>query len=237
STTCHGTYTVTEADAQAGHVTNTARANGTDPQGRPVESPPVDLCITVVPGANSLTITKRADVTENARPGDTITYTYTVTNTGSTTVTELAVNDDHVRQVTCDVTTLDPGQSTTCHGTYTVTEADAQAGHVTNTATATARDPQGRLVQSPPVDLCITVEACPPKGGDHKGGKGCPKHPGRPGHPGEQPAPPHGGGPGRLPEAGSSAGVAALAGGGLMTVGGLLLYRAKRRASAKQPVA
>ncbi|WP_316528850.1 DUF7507 domain-containing protein [Kitasatospora brasiliensis] len=235
STTCHGTYTVTEADAQAGHVTNTARANGTDPEGRPVESPPVELCITVVPSASSLTITKQADITENAHPGDTITYTYTVTNTGSTTVTELTVNDDRVQQVTCDVTTLDPGQSTTCHGTYTVTEEDAKAGHVTNTATASARDPQGQLVQSPPVELCVTVEACPPKDGWRGGGgKGCPSHSG---HPGQHPVPPQGGGSGKLPEAGSTALAAGLAGGGLMTVGGLLLYRAKRRAADDRSMA
>ncbi|MFE4519694.1 hypothetical protein ACFRMQ_36595, partial [Kitasatospora sp. NPDC056783] len=141
STTCHGTYTVTEADAQAGHVTNTARANGTGPDGQPVQSPPADATVDIVSPTAALTITKRADVTENARPGDTITYTYTVANTGSTVIDNITVTDDRVTSVTCDATTLDPGQSTTCHGTYTVTEADAQAGHVTNTARANGTDP------------------------------------------------------------------------------------------------
>ncbi|MEU1286140.1 LPXTG cell wall anchor domain-containing protein [Kitasatospora sp. NPDC005856] len=233
STTCHGSYTVTDADAQAGHVTNTAHANGTDPQGRPVQSPPADATVTVGTPMSSLAVTKRSDAAGTVYPGDTVTYTYTVTNTGSTTLIDVAVHDDRVRQVTCEETTLAPEESTTCQGTYTVTEEDARAGSVTNTARASARDPQGELVESPPVELCITVEPCPPKGHDHKGGggHGCPSPPG---HPGQHPVPPQGGGSGRLPETGAPTGAvsAGLAGGGLVTLGALVLYRARRRAAA-----
>uniref|UniRef100_UPI003D7764EC DUF7507 domain-containing protein n=1 Tax=Kitasatospora brasiliensis TaxID=3058040 RepID=UPI003D7764EC len=165
STTCHGSYVITEADVAAGHVTNTAHANGTDPDGRPVHSPPTSVTVELCPGESPLSITKQADVQGDAHPGDTVTYTYTVTNTGQTVLTDVAVRDDRVAPVTCDTTTLEPGQSTTCHGTYVVTEEDAKAGHVTNTAKATARDPQGQLVVSPPVDLCITVSECPPEEG------------------------------------------------------------------------
>ncbi|MEU3570838.1 hypothetical protein AB0E96_20810 [Kitasatospora sp. NPDC036755] len=235
SATCHGTYTVTTADAQAGHVTNTAHANADDPQGQPVQSPPAQVTVVVVPaGESSLSITKRADAEGTVYPGDTVTYTYTVTNTGSTTLTDVAVNDDRVQNVTCEQTTLEPGESTTCQGTYTVTEEDAQAGSITNTARATAVDPEGGTVESPPVELCVVVAPCPPKGHDHKGGGG---H-GCPGHPGHHPAPPQDGAKGGLPEAGAPAAAvgASLAGGGLMTVGGLMLHRARRRAGAGRPV-
>ncbi|MFJ5920997.1 hypothetical protein ACIQF6_00185 [Kitasatospora sp. NPDC092948] len=217
STTCHGSYTITEEDVQAGHVTNTARASGTDPEGRPVESAPGEATVETTSSASSLSITKQADVKGSARVGDTVTYTYTVTNTGATVLTDVTVRDDRVASVVCEATTLNPGESTTCRGTYTVTEEDAKAGHVTNTATASARGPQGQVVESAPVELCVTVSACPEK-------EEC----GKPQRPSE---PPHGGGKGHLPDTGSPefVMVAGLAGGGLLTVGGVLLYRARRR--------
>ncbi|MFF0292218.1 LPXTG cell wall anchor domain-containing protein [Kitasatospora sp. NPDC004614] len=50
--------------------------------------------------------------------------------------------------------------------------------------------------------------------------------------------PPHAGGGGHLPDTGSPAGLAAagLAGGGLLTLGGVLLYRARRRTDADRLV-
>ncbi|MFJ8442761.1 LPXTG cell wall anchor domain-containing protein [Kitasatospora griseola] len=225
STTCHGSYTITEEDVEAGHVTNTARAKGVDPEGSPVESVPGEVTVETTSGASSLSIVKQADVSGSAHVGDTVTYTYTVTNTGTTVLTDVAVNDDRIAQVVCDTTMLNPGESTTCHGTYVVTEEDAKAGHVTNTATASGRDLQGQLVESRPVSLCVTVSECPEK----DKGEGCVKIP-RPTEP-----PKHGGGGGgHLPDTGSPAGLAAagLAGGGLLTLGGVLLYRARRRANA-----
>ncbi|WP_189273993.1 DUF7507 domain-containing protein, partial [Kitasatospora griseola] len=183
-TVCHGSYTITEEDVEAGHVTNTARASGVDPEGRPVESGPSEVTVETTSGASSLSITKRSDVSGSAQVGDTVTYTYMVSNTGTTVLTDVAVADDRVAHVACDATTLNPGESTTCHGTYVVTEEDAKAGHVTNTATASGRDPQGQLVESRPVSLCVTVSECPEK----QKGEGCVKVP-RPTAP-----PKHGGG-------------------------------------------
>ncbi|MGW4384147.1 DUF7507 domain-containing protein, partial [Kitasatospora sp. NPDC004531] len=164
STRCHGSYPVTAADAQAGRVTNTARANGTDPAGRPVQSPPGEATVPVV-GAAALSIEKAADGAGPFHAGDTVSYVYTVTNTGSTVLTDVTVRDDRVASVSCGATTLEPGASTTCRGSYVVTAEDAQAGHVTNTATASARDPQGELVESGPVELCVAVSQCPEKDG------------------------------------------------------------------------
>ncbi|WP_167574186.1 DUF7507 domain-containing protein [Kitasatospora cheerisanensis] len=236
STTCHGSYTVTEADVTAGHVTNTAHANGTGPQGEPVQSPPAEVTVPVV-GASSLVVVKTADTPGPVQVGDTVTYTYTVTNTGSVVLSDLVVTDDRVQQVSCEASVLEPGQSTTCRGTYVVTEEDAKAGHVTNRATASARDPQGQVVESEPVELCIEVWFCPPHDKDKdkwkgKGGKGCSERPGGPAGP---PEPPHGGRPGGLPDTGSPVALAGMAGGGLLTAGGaLLLVRARRRVTARR---
>ncbi len=49
------------------------------------------------------------------------------------------------------MTTLAPQASTTCTGTYTVTQADIDAGSITNTATASGTPPTGPPVTSAPV--------------------------------------------------------------------------------------
>ena len=48
--------------------------------------------------------------------GDTITWSFLVKNTGTTTVTGLAVNDATAGAVSCPVTTLAPGAVDDLHG-------------------------------------------------------------------------------------------------------------------------
>ncbi|MFC9594497.1 hypothetical protein ACFTUC_32525 [Streptomyces sp. NPDC056944] len=161
-TTCRATYRVTEADLALGHLTNQARATATDPRGGTVLSPLAEVTLKVV-GVSKLTVTKKADTAGPVKPGDRIAYTYTVVNEGSTSLDDIAVTDDRAADVVCEPTTLAPGARATCRATYTVTEADAVAGHVTNTARATGTDPDGGTVVSPPVRLRIPA-VCPPKG-------------------------------------------------------------------------
>ena len=70
--------------------------------------------------------------------GEEIRYTFTITNTGAVTVSNLAVSDPKVGAVDCPTGTLAPGASTTCTATYTVTQGDVDSGSVDNSATATA---------------------------------------------------------------------------------------------------
>ena len=69
-----------------------------------------------------------------------------VTNTGNVTLDPISVDDPKVGTVTCPVTVLAPGESTTCTATYTLTQADVDAGEVVNMATATGTDPKGTEV-------------------------------------------------------------------------------------------
>ena len=72
---------------------------------------------------------------------DVINYSFTVTNTGNVNLTGIAVSDADVDNLTCGATTLAPGASTTCTATYTITQADVDAGGTENTATVTASSP------------------------------------------------------------------------------------------------
>ncbi|MCQ4206548.1 DUF7507 domain-containing protein, partial [Streptomyces longispororuber] len=132
STTCTGTYTVTEQDASKGAVTNVATAHGLDGS-NPVDSQPDEVTLVVDSGLG-LHLEKSADDTTTYQPGDKVTYTYTLTNTGEHPLTGITVTDNLVSDVTCEATTLAPGAHTTCTGTYTITEEDAERGTVTNEA-------------------------------------------------------------------------------------------------------
>ncbi|MEV3870109.1 SpaA isopeptide-forming pilin-related protein [Streptomyces sp. NPDC049906] len=155
STVCRGTYTVTAADAEAGSVTNTVTATGTAPGG-PVTSPEARATVEIV-GGPAVTVVKEAADPGPYRVGDTVEYVYTVTNSGGQTLTGVRVEDDHVTPVTCEATTLAPGASTTCHGSYVVGEADGEAGEVTNRARAAGEDPAGNTVVSDPATETVTV--------------------------------------------------------------------------------
>ncbi len=86
-----------------------------------------------------------------------------MTNSGTTTVTSVAVADPMAGAISCPVTTLAPGASTTCtaDATYTITQADVDAGHVDNTANATALSPSGATVPSNPSTVSTWVAQRP----------------------------------------------------------------------------
>ena len=164
STVCRGTYLITRQDAENGSVTNHATAAGTV-QGQTITSPPAEATLPIA-GPPRITVHKRVDSRGPFVPGDTVAYSYLVTNDGGTPLRDVEVVDDHVAGVTCEATTLAPGQGTVCHGAYTVTDADADAGHVTNRARAAAVDDHGNTVVSPPAEATVPVE-CPPEGKPH----------------------------------------------------------------------
>ncbi|GGK67254.1 hypothetical protein Sme01_09740 [Sphaerisporangium melleum] len=163
TTTCAGTYTVTQADIDAGPIVNTATASGTPPTGPAVTSEPSTATVTTqsIPGLALLKSAKPATVTA---AGQTVTYSYRVTNVGNVTITGLSVADVIVRGtgappvVTCPVTGLAPGEQTTCTGTYTVTQADMNAGSIVNVARATGTPPTGPAITSPPSTTTVGAD-------------------------------------------------------------------------------
>jgi uncharacterized repeat protein (TIGR01451 family) len=77
--------------------------------------------------------------------GETITYVYTVTNTGETLLTDLSLVDDRLGEIPLSRTTLAPWERVTGSFSVTITEADLP-GPFMNTVVVTAIDPSKKTV-------------------------------------------------------------------------------------------
>jgi len=156
---CTASYTVTQTDIDTGSVTNNASATGTPPGGTLTD--PTDSETVNADQLPELTMVKTALDTTFAAVGDTIDYEYAVENTGNVYVSNIAVSDDKISSVTCDVpaigngdVNLDPGETVICRATYTVTQDDLDAGDVVNNAEATGTPVGGTLL---PAEATETV--------------------------------------------------------------------------------
>ncbi len=134
----YNAYTQADMDNPLGQFLNTANASASS--GKPSNTATAAVNVTQTP---SFTLTKTASVSKALTLGASITYTYKFTNTGNVTLgPPYSVTDDKIPpQGTCSAMTgsLAVGGGTlTCTRTYTVTQADLDAGSIINHATATA---------------------------------------------------------------------------------------------------
>ena len=211
-------YTLTQADVDAGAVDNTAVATGMTPTDQTVTD--TDDATKTLGAPAKLTLDKTAALTDTnadgkANPGETIIHTFTVTNTGAVTITQVTIDDPTLAEpATCPGRPLAPGETVTCTAPYTVTTADVADGTVTNVATARGRTPNGSPVTSPPDTTTVPagLPEAPP----------LPTPPTPPEPPVEPPA--------ELPATGTSIATAVLLGSLLVAtgVGGLLAARRRR---------
>ncbi len=149
---CTATYTVTQADVDAGQVDNTGNVAGDAPGGDPADpSDDVTASDTLsvpMPQNPAVMIAKSSNATGTNAAGDVVTYTYDVTNTGNVTLADVTVTDPHggLSAITCvpaQGSTLAPGATVQCTATYTVTQADVDAGQIDNTGSVSAEAPGG----------------------------------------------------------------------------------------------
>ena len=173
--TADSDYVVTAADVVRGSVTDTATATGEGGTGG--TSPPSDPSTEIIktePPAPEVAINKLAVVSpaadqDAAELGDTVQYSYLVTNIGNVNLTSAAVDDPSIGSVTCPTPAppgLAPGDSVTCTGdtTHTVTQDDLDAGEVTDTATATGvGEAGGTSPQSDPATVTVPTVAGDPR--------------------------------------------------------------------------
>ena len=158
SETGSSAHTVTQAEFDAGTLTNIATASGQGPQGQPVQDTDTQTVTfaqnPAIQVVKSQTLT--TDANGNGAPdlGDVITYNFTVTNIGDVTLTDVVVTDPLPGLSTPiptagdgdsdgDVDTLVVNGVATFTATYAITQADINAGSLTNVATATGTPPTG----------------------------------------------------------------------------------------------
>ena len=173
-------HTITQADVDAGSLSNTVTATGKDPNNNDVtDESDDDAGVTDGPDPGTdtdddptvnpldqnpaLTVEKRAVITDNAPLGvtglgDEITYTITVENTGDVTLTNITLADSFtsgagvgtltpvLNPATQDASTLVVGATLTYTVSHTITQADVDAGSLSNTVTATGKDPNNNDV-------------------------------------------------------------------------------------------
>ncbi|MFJ3877134.1 hypothetical protein ACIPW5_06715 [Streptomyces sp. NPDC090077] len=141
------TYQVQVNNPAAG---NLSLANTVTPTAEGGSCATASGCTVTIPvnGTRSITIVKEADEDAFTAVGQTVHYSYLVTNTGTVPVSSLTVSDNGpgTPQVSCPVTTLAPGASTTCTASHVTTAADVTAGKVVNTATGNGTTPGGTPV-------------------------------------------------------------------------------------------
>ncbi|UXN73585.1 DUF11 domain-containing protein [Devosia sp. A8/3-2] len=163
------TYTPTRADIDAGQVSNTATGTGTPPSGPPIDSPPGTV---VVPPEQTADLTIVKTGTLNDLDGDglidlgeTISYSFLATNNGTVTLTGVTIDDPLLQNAGVTLTpspqTLAPAASVTFTATYTPTQADIDAGQVSNTATGTGTPPSGPPIESPPDTVVVPPDQTP----------------------------------------------------------------------------
>src|SRR5699024_7748995 len=140
-------YEVTQEDFDYGQVPNHAEVVGTPTVPNPEQfggqmnkfddTPVKDDDDAAVPGElePGISLTKTADKENVSEAGEKVTYTFEVTNTGNTTLTDVTLTDDKLGgNIALEKTTLKPGESTTATATYEVTQKDINAGEILNEA-------------------------------------------------------------------------------------------------------
>ena len=115
-----GTYSVTQADVDNGTIDNTAGVVSDE------ITAPEEASNTTNTGQNDdLSIVKPAPVNAdedgsgNVSVGDTLTYTVTATNSGTTTLNNVVVSDNLISPNSNTCAVLAPGATCVLSGTYT----------------------------------------------------------------------------------------------------------------------
>ena len=172
-----GVYTVTQADIDNGSVVDTATSQGTTPSGGTVDATSNTVTVTVAQSP-SLSIVKSIGPTSITAAGQSVNYTFTVTNSGNLTLTDVGVTDVPTAPAggvipTCEslsspagtcsgaTTTLVPGQIATFTGVYTVTQADIDHGSIVDFATTEGTTPSGGTVDATSNTVTVTETQSP----------------------------------------------------------------------------
>ena len=175
---CASAYKTTAADVTAGSITSTATAHVGGQDSNSVKS------VVTLTGTSPLTIAVSASSPSFNQVNQTITYTYQIKNTGTTTLgpTQFLVNDPRISNapIKCqgDTMLLAPGETVTCTFDYKITQADIDAKTITDSATASG----GNVATSQPRSVTVNYSSSQIPGGTSNIPKGSTyNHPVEPG--------------------------------------------------------
>ncbi|WP_147678679.1 HYR-like domain-containing protein, partial [Algibacter pacificus] len=184
---------LTQEDLDKGEVVNTATVGSLDPgmgsvtdlsddpddptttDDIPNKVTAADPTITPLISTPSLSVTKVVDDYFHVAEGQTITYTYVVTNDNNVTINNVSINDAHIANGTLStpelqsttgtdadnsdnqIDILAPGETGTWTATYLVTAIDiSNQANITNTVTATGT-PSTESFIDPTANVLVTV--------------------------------------------------------------------------------
>ncbi len=141
--TCQGSYTATLADINAEEIRNVVTTRSETPSGNVITD--TDTETVIVTQAPSIEIDKDSSNNTSLSVGDTVNYTFTVINTGNVTLDNISITDPlpNLSTIICPQDSLEPNESMICTASYIITQADVDAGSITNTATVTGNPPKG----------------------------------------------------------------------------------------------
>lgn len=143
-------YPLTQADIDRGSVTNDATVTGKSAEGKSATEKA--QAVVQLPGTSAIALAltgtvDSADPANNAS-GDPVNYEYTVTNTGSQTLTGVTLTSELKGLSTITfgtwpktAGTLAPGESVTATASTKLTQAHINAGVITNPSAVTAQNP------------------------------------------------------------------------------------------------
>ena len=165
--TCTATGIISQDAIDAGSISFTAGAAGDPPSG-PATFAQQSTVVVRVGNVPSLSLVSSASPATGSAAGDVITYSFRVRNTGNVTVSGLAVNETDFTGTgpsaspICRGAPFGPGQSVTCSVQYRLTQADVDAGRVSNTAVATVFALVGTdLANSAPSTVTVPITPSP----------------------------------------------------------------------------
>ena len=166
---CSATYSVTQADMDNGSITDTGTVRGTPPNSNK-QVCATSMATVVATPAPGISVVKTASVPSVSTVGQTVTYTFTITNTGNVTLHNVDVSDaqsppslqSSLGPITCTTGTngdivLAPAGTDTCSATYTVTQADLTNNSIMDTATVTGTPPNSATPVTGTSTLTLSV--------------------------------------------------------------------------------
>jgi len=150
TTSITGTHVITQAEIDSGTFSNSATVTGNPPTGPPVSdvsdssnpadgAGPDDPTVTPLISQPGISLVKSASPASYASPGEVLSYTIAVENTGNVTLTALSITDVLFPALSCNLAQLQT--DTSCTVNLTVAQADIDNGQISNTAIVQATVP------------------------------------------------------------------------------------------------